>query len=37
VPSRTATTFVLLLVTAVVGSAISLRRVVKVDPAAAIG
>lgn len=37
VPSRTVTTFVLLLVTAVVGSAVSLRRVVKVDPAAAIG
>jgi putative ABC transport system permease protein len=37
VTSRTVTTFVLLLVTAVVGSAISLRRVVKVDPASAIG
>lgn len=37
VPSRTVTTLVLLVVAAVVGSAISLRRVVRVDPASAIG
>ena len=37
VGSRTVATFVLLLVTSVVGSVISLRRVIKVDPASAIG
>ncbi len=37
VTSRTVTTFVLLLVAATIGSAISLRRVVRVDPASAIG
>jgi len=36
-PSRTATTLVLLVITAVIGSAVSLRRVVRIDPASAIG
>ncbi len=37
VVSRTATTFALLLIAATIGSALSLRRVVRVDPASAIG
>ena len=36
-PSRFVFTFVALLVASVLGSAISLRRVLRVDPASAIG
>lgn len=36
-PSRAATTFALITVTAVLGALVSLRRIVRIDPAAAIG
>ncbi len=36
-PSRAATTFALITVAAVVGALVSLRRIVRIDPAAAIG
>ena len=35
-PSRTASTFIILIVTAAVGSLIPLRRLARIDPAAAI-